>query len=109
MNLALKNCRGQCYDGASNKSEAKNGVAKQNSDKEARAVYTHCYGHALNLAVGDTVKQSRVMRDAFDTTYEASNLVMFSPKRDSLFKKLMQELAPETPGVIVIFVTGCVT
>ena len=58
MNLSLNNCHGQCYDGASNMSGAKNGVAKQISD---------CYGHALNLAVRDTVKQSKIMRDALDT------------------------------------------
>ena len=33
-----------------------------------------------------------------DTTYEMSKLVAFSSKRDSLFEKLTQELAPETPG-----------
>ena len=75
MNLSLKNCRGQCYDGASNISGAKNGVAKQIRDREPRAVYTHWYGHALNLAVGDTVKQSKIMRDALDTTYEMSNFL----------------------------------
>ena len=79
-------------------SGAKKGVAKQISDKEVRAIYTHCYGHALNLVVGDTVKQSKVMRDTLDTTYEISKLISFSPKRDSLFEKLKQELAPETPG-----------
>ena len=52
----------------------------------------------MNLAVGDTVKQSKIMRDALDTTYEMSKLVKFSPKRDSLFEKLKQELAPDTPG-----------
>ncbi|XP_053406304.1 zinc finger MYM-type protein 1-like [Mercenaria mercenaria] len=98
MNLSVNNCRGQCYDGASNMSGAKNGVAKKISDKEQTAVYTHCYGHALNLAVGDTVKRSKIMRDALDTTYEMSKLVKFSPKRDSLFERLKQELAPETPG-----------
>jgi len=34
MYLALSNCRGQCYDGASNMSGAKNGVAKQLADVE---------------------------------------------------------------------------
>ena len=94
MNLSLNNGRGQCYDGASNMSGAENGVAKRISEKEPRAVYIHCYGHALNLAVGDTVKQSKIMRDALDTTYGMSKLVAFSPKRDSLFEKLKQELAP---------------
>ena len=83
MNLSVNNCRGQCFDGASNMSGCKNGVAKQISDKENKAV---------------TVKQSKIMRDALDTTYEMSKLVKFSPKRDSLFEKLKQELAPDTPG-----------
>lgn len=56
MNLALSKCRGQCYDGASAMSGAKSGVAKQLSEDENRAVYLHCYGHALNLAVGNSVK-----------------------------------------------------
>ena len=72
MNLSLKNCRGQCYDGASNMKEGKNGVASQIISKEPRAIFTHCYGHALNLAVGDTVKQSKLMRDALNTTHEIS-------------------------------------
>ena len=92
MNLSVNNCRGQCYDGASNMSGCKNGVAKQFSDKETKAIYTHCNGHTLNLAVGDTVKKSKIMRDALDTTYEMSKLVKFSPKRDSLLEKLNENL-----------------
>ena len=56
MNLKLKYCWGQCYDGSSNMTEVRNGVAKQLTDEEPRAIFTHCYGHALNLAVGDTVE-----------------------------------------------------
>ena len=55
-NLKLKYCRGQCYDGASNMTGVRNGVAKQLTDEEPRAIFTHCYDHALNLEVGDTVK-----------------------------------------------------
>ena len=37
---------------------AKNGFASQIINKEPRAMFTHCYGHALNLAVGhsETIK-----------------------------------------------------
>ena len=31
--------------------------------------YPHCYGHALNLAVTDTLKQSKICRDAFDIAF----------------------------------------
>ena len=34
----------------------RNGVAKQLTDEEPRAIFTHFYDHALNLAVGDTIK-----------------------------------------------------
>ena len=67
LNLKLEHCRGQCYDGASVMSGLKSGVA---SDNEPRAVFTHCYGHALNLAVGDTMKQSKVMKSSLETVYE---------------------------------------
>ena len=59
MKVKLSECRGQCYDGASNMSGSGNGVATQIMAEEKRAVYTHCYGHALNLIVGDAIKQSK--------------------------------------------------
>ena len=57
MNLSIHKLRGQCYDGAAAMSGHKIGVAKQICDLEPRAIYTHCYGHALNLAACDTLKQ----------------------------------------------------
>ena len=66
MNIKLEHCRGQCYDGASTMSGTKKGVAKVIATKESRAIYTHCYGHALNLGVGDTVKQCHLMKSALD-------------------------------------------
>ena len=65
LNLSLQRCRGQCYDGASTMKGAWNGVAKQITDEEPRAIYLHCYGHALNLAAADSVKNSKVLKDAW--------------------------------------------
>lgn len=56
MIAKVADCRGQCYDGASNMSGARKGVAAIITQEESRARYTHCYGHALNLTVADTVK-----------------------------------------------------
>ena len=56
MNLNLNRCRGQCYDGAGAMAGAHKGVATQISSEEPRALFTHCYGHALNLAACDAVK-----------------------------------------------------
>jgi len=40
--------------------ESKLRVAKQITDLEPGALYTHYYGHALNLAASDAIKQSRM-------------------------------------------------
>ena len=81
MNANLSDCRGQCYDGASR--GAKKGVAAIIRQEESRTLYTHCYGHSLNLAVADTVKQSKICRDALDIAFEITRLIKFSPKRKS--------------------------
>ncbi len=63
-------CRGQCYDGCSTMCGTKTSVAKGITDEEPRAVYTHCYGHSISLDASDTIKQSELMKSAFDTTRE---------------------------------------
>ena len=99
MSLKLTQCRGQCYDSASNMVGCENGVATQLLAKEKRAMLTHCYGHALNLAVGDSIKKSKVCRDALDTTYEISKLLRFSPKRYAAFDQIrVENLAEEDTG-----------
>ena len=43
LNVQLSQCRGQCYDGASNMSGIRSGVSTQIIKEEKQAVYTHCY------------------------------------------------------------------
>ena len=89
----------------------KNGVATQLLAKEKSAVLTHCYGHALNLAVGDSMKQSKVCRDALDTAYEISKLLRFSPKRHAAFDRIRienlaeEDTGPRTVGIQAMFLT----
>ena len=80
----------------------KSGIATQIQKREPRAILTHCYGHSLQLAVGDMVREVRNLRDALDTTSEISKLLKYSPKRDRMFEKLKAELAPKTPGFRVL-------
>lgn len=94
--------RGQCYDGAASMSGARNGVAKLIIDEEPRALYTHCYGHALNLACSDAVKGCKVMRDVLDTSYKIVKLIKNSPRRDAMLHKLRQQLPDSTPGIRVL-------
>ena len=78
--LKIHNCRGQCYDGAANMSGSKTGVQSHFLQRESRALFTHCcFGHSLNLAVGDALKNNKVCRDALDVAFEVSKLIHFSP------------------------------
>ena len=65
-NLNIKMCRGQCYDGASVMTGLKNGVSTTITKDENRAVFTHCYGHSLNLAMNDTIKKCKLLKSALE-------------------------------------------
>ena len=101
-NLSITRLRGQCYDGASSMLGARGGVAKLILDEEPRALHTHCYGHALNLACSDAVKGCKVMRDVLDTSYAIVKLIKKSPRRDAMLKNLRQQLPETTPGIRVL-------
>ena len=90
MNLSTSRLRGQCYDGASAMSGAKSGVAKRICDLEPRAVFMHCFGHSLNLAASDAIKQSKLMSDALETTHKITKLIKYSPQRDGIFQHLKE-------------------
>ena len=45
-------------------------LSRCNLKKEEKGVhYAHCYIHSLNLAVGDTMKQSGILMDTIDTMF----------------------------------------
>lgn len=56
--------------GANNMTVYKKKVSTQILEESPLAFLTHCYGHALNLAVGDMIKQERQLRSTVDTTYK---------------------------------------
>jgi len=72
LNLSINLCRGPCYDGASNMAGFRNGTAAKFLEEESRAIFLHCYWHALNLAASDSVKQCKLLCDVFDTISEIS-------------------------------------
>ena len=88
LNLSLAKLRGQCYDGAATMAEYKSGVAQQLVQEKRKVLYTHCYGHALNLAWADTIKQIKLLKDALDTTYGLFKLIKYSPQREACFARL---------------------
>ena len=91
--------RGQCYDDCSTMAGTRGRVAAKMQEIESRAVFTHCYGHALNLSVGDTIKQSHIMKDCLDTCYEFVKLIKFSPKREAMLQQLKEEMGSEASSI----------
>ena len=49
--LEYANCVGYCFDGAANMSGINKGVATRLQEDCPLALYLHCYGHRLNLAI----------------------------------------------------------
>lgn len=99
MNLKLENARGQCYDGAASMAGHRSGVATQIKSLNEKCLYTHCYGHALNLAVGDVIKEIPELKEAFGTAYEICKLVKKSPKRDTQLKNIREATGNESKSV----------
>ena len=62
LNIPLSNARGQCYDGAKNMRGIKNGVSNKILSENAKVFFIRCFGHALNLAVDDMVKNVRFLK-----------------------------------------------
>ena len=77
-------------------------VATKLQEKERRAIYTHCYGHSLNLACVDTIKQSKLMKDALDIAHEISKLVKKSPRRQACLERLKAAMDMDSPGIRVL-------
>ena len=102
LNIPLSNARGQCYDGAKNMCGIKNGVSNKIISENTKAFLTRCFGHALNLAVGDMVKNARFLKDSMDTTYDISNLIKKSPKRDAMLQKIRKDISLEYSGFRVL-------
>ena len=59
MNISTSNCRAQCYDGAANMCGSRSGVSTQICAEEPHAIFVHCFGQALNLVAGDTIKNNK--------------------------------------------------
>ena len=97
--IPLSKIRGQCYDGCSTMAGAKSGVAPRIAEKEPRAVFTHCFGHSLNLGVSDTVKQSPLIKDCLDTCFELVKLVKFSPMREASLRNIKEEVGSGAHGI----------
>ena len=60
------------------------GTTYRPSEIESHAHLTHYYGHALQLAVGETIKAIKIMRDTLDAVFELNKLQILSKKDKKL-------------------------
>ena len=102
LNITITKLRGQCYDGAASMSGHKSGVATEIQKEEPRALYTHCYGHALNLACSDVLKRNKQMQNALDVVQEITKLVKKSPQRDAILQRIKEDLHDASPGIRIL-------
>lgn len=89
--IDMKNCRGQCFDGAANMSGEISGVQARFKNVEARALYVHCSAHTINLVVQDAFQKISEVRDFLAIIKDLINFIRRSPKRLNLFKCLQSE------------------
>ena len=100
--LEMSKMRGQCFDGAASMSGCKAGLAKRIRDEEPRALYTHCYGHSLNLGCNDCMNRVLLLRNCLGTANEIIKLVKNSPKRNAIFNNIRAQLEESLPGIRVL-------
>jgi hypothetical protein len=89
--LKLENCRGQCFDGASNMAGNISGLQKRISDVQPKALYVHCISHSLSLAFQDSISVIPQCRDAMNQIKDLINFVRESPKRLAWFTSCQDE------------------
>ena len=101
FHLDVHGMPGHCYDGDSTMSGFKSRVAKLLTDIEPCAIFNHCYGHALNLAISNTIIRCTLMKNILDVVHEICKLLKSSPKRDALLQQIKQEVQPVISGIRV--------
>ena len=80
----------------------RNGLATKIQKKVTATHKTNCHGHALNLAVKNTTKKSRLFTNTMSTTKEICTLVKFSPKREQFLANIKKDMDIEAKGIKVL-------
>ena len=90
LGLSLSELRGQGYDGASTMSGEKSGVQRLIRNKQPKAIYTHCAGHSLNLAIVSSCSVPAIS-NCIECVKSLTLWIKSSPKRESLLKAISCE------------------
>lgn len=70
----------------------RNGLKTLILEANNKACYVHCYAHSLQLAVQDSVKNSKLLSAALDLCSEVANLIRNSSKRTTGLFDLKQAI-----------------
>ena len=106
LKLAMSKCRGKCYDGAAIMAGIWNEIAAQMCVEEPLALYSHCYGNALNTLLWQCTEfgnkwHYKVKQDSLWCfrccvwDYKISEILS---RTWGPFHQTKQEITPETPG-----------
>ena len=90
LGLNIRDCRGQGYDGASNMRSDKVGVQALIRQDAPKAVYMHCSGHCLNLAIASSCSLP-VVRNTLEKMKSTVYFFINSPKRESLLMEVAEK------------------
>ena len=81
-------CGGQGYDGASTMSGVKAGVQAKILEKQPKALYTHCAGYSINLAILNSCSVPSI-RNCIDQIKGFTLWIKYSAKREGLLKAII--------------------
>ena len=86
--LSYVDMRGQCYDGSTNMSGAKNGCKSIVQEHAPMATYTHCAAHRLNLAIVSACN-IQTFKSTEACIGEISRFFKYSAKRQRLLENVL--------------------
>lgn len=81
LDLDIKKCRGQGYDGASTMSGAYSGVQTRIKQIEKTATFVHCAAHNLNFGLNDALHGVQEASNFFTVLQEVYSFFGFSINR----------------------------
>ena len=80
-------------------SGSKSEVATRFKEENEKCLFTYCYGHALNLAVGDAIKKALTLNETFCVAYEICKLVKKSPQQNTKLNTIREKTENEAKGI----------
>lgn len=86
FNLKIKDCRGQCYDGAANMSGHVGGLQTLVKADEPRCLFVYCRAHYLNLAAQDSINSQVEFKNVMNLVQSFVAFARGLPKRLACLK-----------------------